>query len=350
MRTPKENTSGNKKEISIIIPSAPDRSFSKIVENLRRVKPDGIAMQVIVVKGTWPPIQRNLGIKKATGEYIFLFDDDIEIPAGTIEKVLLKFKRHPKIAVIGGPNLTPPENNFIQHCFGFAHGSWFTAGKTSARYSPSKESITANEDTLISCNLAFRGEKLKANPFDPAIFPNEENDLLARMSMKGVGMIYTPEFFVYHHRRKTFRAYFTQIFNWGKGRMKRTIARPKSFSPSFFVPLVFLLYLISLAVFQTWWYALPLLAYLLLDIWFSIESARKNRRPCYFWVMLVIFPLTHIFYALGLIWGIQSGLAAKNSEHQKKSGSGKTTPGQGKNSARPEQSAKNMHLIEIHIS
>lgn len=327
MRTPKENTNGNKKEISIIIPSAPERSFSKIVENLRRIKPDGIAMQIIVVKGTWPPIQRNLGIKKATGEYIFLFDDDIEIPAGIIEKVLLKFKRHPKIAVIGGPNLTPPENNFLQHCFGFAHGSWFTAGKTCARYSASKESLTANEDTLISCNLAFRAENLKANPFDQTIFPNEENDLLGRMSAKGVGMIYTPKFFVYHHRRKSLQAYIRQIFNWGKGRMKRTIAKPQSFSPMFFVPLAFVIYLVSLLFYRPSWYLIPLAAYIFLDIIFSITAAFKGKNiPCFF-TMLFVFPFTHIFYAIGLL----AGLVKKTKQS-------------------PARHKSEMHMIQIRIS
>lgn len=294
-----------------------------------------------MVKGTWPPIQRNLGIKKATGGFIFLFDDDIEITAGIIEKVLAKFERNPGISVIGGPNLTPPGNDFLQHCFGFAHGSWFTAGKTSARYSPAKENLIAGEDNLISCNLAFRAEILKENPFDPSVFPNEENDLLGRMSSKGVRMMYTPDFFVYHHRRKSFAAYLRQIFNWGKGRMKRTVSKPESFSPMFFVPLAFLVYLVSLPFYPVFWFLLPLGLYLLLDIWFSAEAALKGKHPGYIPVMLLIFPLTHIFYALGLVWGLPAGLSAHRATHVK------STVGR-KHARLPD--AKSMQLIEIRIS
>lgn len=249
-------------------------------------------------------MQRNIAIRKAGGDFIFLFDDDIIVKKGTIEKVLEEFAHQPEIEVIGGPNLTPPENGFLQHCFGFAHGSWFTAGKTSARYSPARETLSADEDILISCNLAFRAKTLKTNPFDPYVFPNEENDLLGRMSAKGVRMMYTPEFWVYHHRRRTFKAYLKQIFNWGKGRMRRTLSKPESFSPAFFVPLAFLFYLISLLTYNPIWYLAPLGLYLALDLGFSAVAAFKGKNPVYLPAMFFIFPLTHVFYALGLLTGL----------------------------------------------
>jgi len=306
----KQQKNKNHPEISIIIPSAPERSFSAIVKNLRDIKPRDLDLQILIVKGTHPPTQRNLALKKAHGEIIFLFDDDIEIPAGVIEKVLQKFSLYPKISVIGGPNLTHKQNGFLQHCFGLAHGSLFTAGKTAPRYCPAKETLTANEDSLISCNLAFRATALQETPFDPRIFPNEENDLLARMSKKGYKMMYTPDFFVYHHRRRDLPSYLKQIFNWGTGRMKRTIALPSAFSAMFFIPLIFLAYLLSLFIFHPPWYLLPLALYFILDIIFAAETALKEKNPAYFFAMPFIFLLTHIAYGLGLAWGIPASIMA----------------------------------------
>ena len=179
-------------KISVIIPSAPDRSVEPVLHNLETIRPNHVALEVFVIKGTWPPIQRNMGIKAATGEYIFLFDDDVIIPGGTIEKALETFERNPDVQVVGGPNLTPPENDYIQHCFGFAHASPFVGLQTAARYRPVKEINKVTEKHLISCNLAFRGKMLKENHFDPKIFPNEENELLSRISVKGHLLAYNP--------------------------------------------------------------------------------------------------------------------------------------------------------------
>ena len=291
-------------KISIIIPSAPERSFNEIVENLRRIRPANLTLQIILVKGTFPPLQRNLAIEKAKGEYIFLFDDDIIVPGGAIEKVIREFRENPGADIIGGPNLTPVKDGFMAHCFGLAHASYFAGASTAARYFPARRLKKATESHLISCNLAFRAEVLKQNRFDPHIFPNEENELLGRLQRKGYKLRYDPDFFVYHHRRKNLQGYIKQIFNWGAGRTLHMSGRPAHFNPVFLVPLAFLAYLLTLAFFSPLWYLAPLGLYILLDFAFSVSASIKEGCICTFFMMLWLFPLTHIVYALGLIWGL----------------------------------------------
>ena len=290
-------------KISIVIPSAPDREFTPILENLKKIQPHGIAMEIFIIKGTWPPLQRNLAIKQASGEYIFLFDDDVIVPDGGIQQVLKTFAQNPAIQVIGGPNITPPGNSFIQHCFGFAHASYFIGLETAVRYYPAKKPPRVDENHLISCNLAFRSTVLKHHLFDPEIFPNEENELLGRILKSGNLLSYNPDFIVHHHRRKNIRAYIGQIFNWGKGRTIHSFKRIKHFKPLFFVPAFFLFYLISLIWFHPRWYCLPLIIYGLVDVLFSFNVAIEGKKWRYFGVMVWLFPLTHITYALGLLFG-----------------------------------------------
>ena len=267
-------------------------------------------MQIIVVKGTWPPLQRNLAIEKAKGEYVFLFDDDVIVPGHVIEKVIKAFGENPDGStidspdVIGGPNVTPPKDGFMAHSFGLAHASYFAGASTAARYFPARRLKKVTESHLISCNLAFRAEVLKQNRFDPHIFPNEENELLGRLQRKGYKLGYDPDFFVYHHRRRNLQGYIKQIFNWGAGRTLHMSGRPAHFNPVFLVPLAFLLYLLTLAFFNPFWYLAPLGIYLLLDFGFSVSASFKAGCICTFFIMLWLFPLTHIVYALGLIWGL----------------------------------------------
>jgi GT2 family glycosyltransferase len=293
-------------KISVVIPSAPERSFESVLQNLEKVRPKNAVFEVFIIKGTWPPVQRNMGIKAATGEYIFLFDDDVVIPRGSIEKALETFGHNPDVQVVGGPNLTPPENDYIQHCFGFAHASPFVGLQTSARYRPARSIRRATEKHLISCNLAFRSKALKENPFDTKIFPNEENELLGRMSGKGLLLAYNPDFFVYHHRRKKLTQYIRQIFNWGRGRTIHSIKRPDNFDPLFFIPLLFVIYLLSLLWIQNVWYLLPLAAYVILDLAFVIENGILFKKWSSVAVMFWLFPLTHITYGTGLLAGLLS--------------------------------------------
>jgi len=277
-----------------------------VLKNLQKIKPAGTDMEILVIKGTWPPLQRNMGIREATGDYIFLFDDDIIIPPGSIEKALETFQNNPDIHVVGGPNLTPPENDYLQHCFGYAHASPFVGLETAVRYHPTYGLKKVTEKHLISCNLAFQAKTLKENHFDPNVFPNEENELMARLTKKGFLLAYNPEFFVYHHRRKNLPAFFKQIFNWGRGRTIHSIKKPDHFDAFFFAPLIFVLYLISLIWYRESWYLYPLYAYLLTDLAASLEAAYTHKNWSSPGVTFWLFPMTHLTYAFGLLAGFST--------------------------------------------
>ncbi len=290
-------------KISIVIASAPDRSTDEILSSLKQIQPKNIEFEILIVKGTHLSVQRNMGIEKATGEYIFLFDDDVIIPDGIIQKVIAIFESEPKIDVIGGPNLTPPTDNFLQHCFGYAHANYFTGLNTSARYYPANIQ-EADENLLIGCNLAFRSEIIKNNLFDPEMDCNDENEVLNRIIQKGGNLRYSKDFFVYHHRRKTVSAYIKQIFRWGIGRTMHFFKHTKNVSPIFLVPLVFVLYLISLSVYNPGWYLLPALLYIILALSFALQIAIYYKSPFSVFIMPWLFLITHISYGCGLFWGI----------------------------------------------
>lgn len=290
-------------DITIIIPSAPYRDAEEILVNLKKIAPKNKHIEVLIIKGTWPPLQRNVGIKQAQGKYIFFFDDDIIIPEGCIQQALQTFEENSHIAVVGGPNLTPPGNTFLQHCFGEAHASLFTGLHTSVRYRKVQNLQNVNENHLITCNLAFKADILKANPFGTEIYANEENELLGRIVRKGHKLAYNPEFFVYHHRRPTIGKYLKQIVAWGAGRTMHTLKTPAHLDMTFFVPLAFLFYLVSLIIFRPIWYFAPLLLYTFLSIFFAIQISICNKNLLYLIAMPWIFLATHLSYAVGLLLG-----------------------------------------------
>lgn len=289
-------------KISIVIASAPDRSTEEILASLKQIQPHNVEFEILIIKGTHLSAQRNMGIEKATGEYIFLFDDDVIIPAGVIEKVLELFKQTPNFHVIGGPNLTPVSDTFLQHCFGYAHSCYFTGLKTAIRYYPANVKKT-DENILTGCNLAFRSQTLKQNLFDINLDCNDETELLNRLIQQNKKLFYSKDFFVYHHRRKNIAAYAKQIFRWGIGRTAHMLKHPSHLNPVFFVPLTFVFYLVSLIFFHPLWYLTPFLLYLILDVIFSIQVIVTSKRISSIFMMPWLFLLTHISYGLGLLWG-----------------------------------------------
>lgn len=293
----------NLRKVSIIIPSAPNRSTHDILSNLHEIRPPNLEFEIFIIKGTWPPSQRNLGIKNATSEFIFFFDDDVIIPKGSIEKALQVFQKNPEIMALGGPNLTPTKNSFMQHCFGHAHASFFTGLHTVSRYRTLKKLKKVTENNLATCNLAFRANILKKNYFNPYFYANEENELLGRILAEGHVLGYCPDFFVYHHRRKNLSGYLRQIFKWGEGRTIHTLYRPAHFKVTFFIPLLFFFYLASFIWIHPLWYLIPLLLYAILDVGFTIFTFWKEKKPSLLIIMLWLFPITHITYAMGTVYG-----------------------------------------------
>src|ERR1700754_461326 len=47
-------------------------------------------------------VQRNTGIRQATGDWIFLCDDDIEMPADYLQQVMTHIGQHPEAGAVSG--------------------------------------------------------------------------------------------------------------------------------------------------------------------------------------------------------------------------------------------------------
>ncbi len=304
-------------KISIIIPSAPERRATGILSNLIDVKPAKCAFEIFIIKGTWPPLQRNIGIQKAAGEYIFFFDDDVIIPKGSMEKALETFQKNPRTQAVGGPNLTPKNSSFMQQCFGHMHASPFAGFKTVTRYRISKNLKKVNENNLTTCNLAFRTKILKENHFRTDFYANEENELLGRILRKGNLLAYNPDFIVYHERRKNIWQYIKQIFKWGEGRTQHFLKRPAHFKPVFFIPLLFLFYLLGIPWLHSRLYFMPFFLYIFLALLFTARIAWTEKKMAYFMALPWLFFITHATYAAGTLSGFATVFIRKKLPDEK---------------------------------
>jgi hypothetical protein len=262
--------------------------------------------EILVAEGTRPSRQRNQAAQQARGDILYFLDDDSRVAADCLARCALAFA-DPKVAVVGGPSLTPEDDTPVQRLFGLALSSPFGAGGVRNRYRSVGVPRATTERELILCNLAIRRDLfLGSGGLDERLYPNEENELLDRIHAAGATLMHLPGLGVLRSQRPTFKAFCRQMFSYGRGRGQQTlIAGPGSLVG--FVPLAFVAYLALLPLLPptpVWW--LPALAYLVLDSLSTAAVLRRERRLSAL-CLLILFPIMHCANGMGLLYGLLGG-------------------------------------------
>lgn len=291
-------------KVSIIIPSKPGTDISFIREQLKNIDFSNFSVEFFFVEGTFPPLQRNAAITKTSGDYVFFFDDDIMIPKDIIIKTIAHFDNE-KVAVVGGPNLTPESDSLFAQLSGEVLSSTLATGRASVRWKKGKADYNATEKELHGCFLCFKGDVIRKYLFPEDMFPNDENELINRLRSDGYKLYYIPECYVYHKRRSTLRSYLKQVHISGKGRAGLIKRRGIKGNLFYFVPIIFLFYLALIPVLAQIikMFLAPLFFYFILGISSSIIACVRKEKT-FFLLMAPLILISHITYALGFLKGL----------------------------------------------
>jgi succinoglycan biosynthesis protein ExoA len=291
---------------SIIIPVKPGGSVAAL-KALRRLDYPVRQFEILVSEGKIPSRQRNLAAQQAQGDLLYFLDDDSRPVPDALKLCAIAFEDR-NVAVAGGPSLTPACDSRMQRLFGAALTSLFGAGSMRNRYRSVGSLRQTTEQELILCNLAFRRELfLAAGGFDERLYPNEENELLDRVSAAGHRLVHEPSMAIERSQRPTLSAFMRQMFGYGRGRAQQTLlAGPRSLIS--FAPLFFVCYLLALPLLlpsgPAW--MLPLLVYAALAIVFSVWTVMATAR-LESALVLFLFPVMHCCNGAGLLSGFVRG-------------------------------------------
>ena len=253
-----------------------------------------------------PAEKRNLGARKARGSILAFIDDDA-YPADRnwFARAAAHFKASREVGAVGGPNLTPREDGTFQVVCGEVLASPLFSGPASKRYRRAK---AGPYHDLPSCNLFV--EKKVFNDiggFYPRFWPGEDTKLCADILRQGKRVLYHPDILVYHHRRKGWEGYVRQTFRFGLHRGYFMKLFPyTSLKPVFFLPLLFVLFLLFgpwlafIHPFFLYTYTSLLLLYALL-VGFAAAASRH-------WATIPLFMFigfaTHVAYGIGVAVGL----------------------------------------------
>lgn len=290
--------------ISAVVAVAPERDC-EVMDSLKNMNYPKGKFEVIIKAGKNPSENRNKGIKAARGEIIAFLDDDAVLDLNLFKNAERFFKDHLEIDVVGGPQLTPKDDSFFAKTSGYAIESFFGTFRMSKRYSKGKLELDTDETTLTSANCFVRKKVFsKVAGFDPRLFPGEDPEFFARVKKNGFKLAYSPELVIYHRRRAGFFGFCRQFFNYGKVRLQKEKIGKSLPGLVFFMPSLFLIYLILLPLLVylfNWWFALPLVFYLIVASLVSFYIL-FTKRVLGFLLLPFLFLSLHLSYGAGMLY------------------------------------------------
>lgn len=294
--------SKNLPKVTIVIPVKP--GLKPIALNaVKQLDYPKELLEVYLVYGRNPSMQRNRVVDIAKGDVIYFLDND-SLPA---ENTLLKLVKHlisnENVCIAGGPSIKPDKLGLLPFIFGKTFESIFCTGSSRSRYLKIGNVRETNEKEIILCNMVMRKEDfLLLGGLNERLYPNEENELMEKVRISGKKIIYDPSAYIIRTPRQTIKAFIKQVFNYGRGRGEQTVFYPKSFNFVNFIPAFFFIYLIFSFI-KGGYFFYPIYVYFLILIIDSFIKAIKEKDWRILFLPFTSF-LLHIIYGFGTIYGI----------------------------------------------
>ncbi len=219
---------------------------------------DNLSIQYYYKSNEGRSIARNYGLERAKGDYFIFFDSDCVIPPEYFEKLSKALDKNP-LDCFGGPDAAHQSFSSTQKAINYSMTSFLTTG-------------------------GIRGGKIQLEKFVPRTFNmgysrkvyetvggfremfSEDIDMSTRIRQAGFSIGLIREAFVYHKRRVNMKLFARQVYVFGMSRITLKLLYPDSLKIVHLLPAAFVIGSVSsiiLSILISWWFIVPLLAYIL---------------------------------------------------------------------------------------
>jgi hypothetical protein len=256
-----------------------------------------------------PAAKRSLAIRDALGEILIFIDDDA-YPGIDFLDILDSDFVNLEISAVGGPAVTPRDDDFWQKVSGAVYLSALSGG-VPERYAP--VSGKRFVDDWPSVNLSIRKEDFaRIEGFNSDFWPGEDTklclDIIDRLKKK---ILYDPGLVIFHHRRKGLSKHLKQVGGYGLHRGYFAKTYPKtSLRLKYFVPSFFLLFVVVGGILSFYSH---LIAYLYLLCWIiyvlalvkaSLDIYKQEKNPLVIANSIYYIFFTHLVYGFRFLQGL----------------------------------------------
>lgn len=261
-------------------------------------------IKVVSTGLTTPGAKRNIGISTSSGEICAFIDSDA-YPRKDWLRNAVKYLADPQVVAVGGPGITPDDDDVMRRASGYVLSS-FMVGGISSRY---KTERVFDSCDIHSCNFIARKFVLKeVGGWNEKYWPGEDTLICQEIKKLGKRLIEASDVVVYHHRRPLFVQHSKQVSRFGLHRgffVKRF--QGNSFKMTYFFPPLLVLYLFA-SVFISMLnplYGIVVLSsvalYLALSLAAALLRVRNAGLVLLVWLGIVT---THVVYGVSFLVGL----------------------------------------------
>ena len=252
---------------------------------------------------TGPAAKRDIALKIAKGKICAFIDDDAYPHQDWLNNAIKNFKNK-NIVAVGGPGITPSEDNYWEKLTGLVYESIFCSGKAQRRFVPTHPRYV---NDWPAYNLLIKTDILKkVGGYGNDFYGGEDTFLCLKLIKKGK-IYYDPKVVVFHHRRRLLIPLLRQIFNVGIHRGYFSKKFPETSRQIFYyLPSILLTGFVILLVGSIFNNVIRITFVLLFFIFWMIGSLsvvlKSNSLSCLLVGLGII--ATHLTYGTGFIKGL----------------------------------------------
>jgi len=193
-----------------------------------------LALRYFRKPNSGPGPARNFGYQRALGEYLVVFDSDCVIPPRYFEVVEEFLSKNP-LDAWGGPDQGHEDFTPIQRAVAHTMSSFLTTGGIRG----GKQRIGSFQPRSFNMGIS-REVFQKTGGFRFDRFA-EDIEFSIRMKNAGFRVALIADAFVFHRRRTNLKQFFTQVANFGKGRVQVGREHPGEVKLAHWFPVFFFL-------------------------------------------------------------------------------------------------------------
>lgn len=184
---------------------------------------------------------RNFGMSRAKGDFFIILDSDVLLDPDYLERLDEGLKAD-GLDAFGGPDKLHPAANDMQKAVNYSMTSFLTTGGIRG----SKKNL--GKFYPRSFNMGISRKVYEATGGYKLPYMGEDIELSARIMALGFKTGLVEKAHVYHERKKTLQAYYKQMHWFGRARININRYFPDTLKLIHFVPVTFVLYLLSITI------------------------------------------------------------------------------------------------------